>query len=281
MKLKHILAIVAFSTTFVASGCVDIFSNSETLVFGYTDEPWILRTKATEPARSFDMYYISDYITGNKEWEDIDHLIYMDLASRRFRGNVYDANTNADMFSILCRKHGDTEKSPVGAFCAHSSDPAKLHFFQDFTALEVTCEEDFDLSHPAGSSLLDIIHYATDTPFRVLTNNYQLDFNDNSLIVLVSDYMFLSEYYEYYGDKPVYRQVFNTFKKGTDVKPEDLTILGSIYISFDILPDVIEPKHITIQMTADDGKVYDFKTVLTFERVKGSPPPTPYESLLQ
>lgn len=263
--MKRILLLIALLlyATIAVSSCADLFDNA---VYGYTDESWILRTKATESAGSLDMYYYSVAITGNKEWKDIDHLILMDLASRGQNGTVYTATNNADMFSALSQKHGDTEKSPIGSFRQITkSDASIYHFYRDFTALEVTCEEDFDSNHPAGSSLLDIIHYATDTPFRVLKNNYQTEFKDDSLIVRVTDDKYLSEFF---GDNPVYLQLFNTFKKGTDVKPEDLTILGNIYISFDKFPDTIAPKHITIQMTADDGEVYDFETVLTFEKVK-------------
>lgn len=265
--MKIILRLSLVFAAMVVSGCVDLFDKTDTLVYGYTDMPWSLRTKGTtEPEGDWDLHYMSVAITGNKEWEDVDHIVLFDLASHGGRGTLFSATDNKEIFSSLCQKHGDTAKSPVGCFRQITkSDPSIYHFYRDFTALEVTSEEDFDSNHPAGSSLLDIIHYATDTPFRVLKNNYQTDFKDNSLIVRVTDDKYLSEFF---GDNPVYRQLFNTFKKGTDVKPEDLTILGNIYISFDKLPDTIAPKHITIQMTADDGEVYDFETVLTFEKVK-------------
>lgn len=265
--MKIILRLSLVFAAMVVSGCVDLFDKTDTLVYGYTDMPWSLRTKGTtEPEGDRDLHYMSVAITGNKEWEDVDHIVLFDLASHGGRGTLFSATENKEVFSSLCHKHGDTVQSPVGCFRKFSkSDPSIYHFYKDFTAIEVTSEEDFDSNHPAGSSLLDIIHYATDTPFRVLKNNYQTDFKDNSLIVRVTDDKYLSEFF---GDNPVYRQLFNTFKKGTDVKPEDLTILGNIYISFDKLPDVIAPKHITIQMTADDGEVYDFETVLTFEKVK-------------
>lgn len=265
MKIYKLFFLLCLSLTAI-SGCVDLFDNTDTLVYGYTDKQWSLRTKATEIAGSLDMYYYSVAITGSEEWRDVDHLIFMDLMSRGSMGTVYTAASNSEAFSRLCEKHGDTAKSPVGCFSQFSkSDRSIYHFYQDFTAIEVTCEEDFDSNHPAGSSLLDIIHYATDSPYRVLKNNYQIEFKDNSLIVRVTDDKFLSEFF---GDEPVYRQLFNTFKQGTDVKPEDLAILGNIFISFDKYPDVIEPKHIRIQMTADTGEVYSFDTVLTFAKVK-------------
>ena len=48
---------------------------------------------------------------------------------------------------------------------------------------------------------------------------------------------------------------------------EDMTILKFIYLSFDKLPDPVEPKHIRVRLTADDGKVYDFETLLTFQEI--------------
>lgn len=264
--MKTLLKLLFIFLAVVVSGCVDIFDQTDTLVFGYTDMPWSLRTKATtESGGTLDLNYMSVAIMGSREWEDVDHIILLDL-SNGAQGTVFSPTTNSEIFSSLCHKHGDTAQSPVGCFRQITmSDPSIFHFYQDFTAIEVTSEEDFNSDHPAGSSLLDIIHYATDTPFRVLKNNYQTEFKDNSLIVCVSDdNKYLSEFY---GDAPIYRQLFNTFKKGTDVTPEDLTILGNIYISFDKTPDIISPKHIKIQMTAENGEVYNFETVLTFERI--------------
>lgn len=269
--MKTLLRLSLAFAVMIVSGCVDIFDKTETLVYCYTDMPWSLRTKATtEPVGSMDLYYMSDHIMGSNEWEDVDHIILFDLASKGGSGTLFSASANKEVFSSLCKKHGDTKKSPVGCFRQITkSDPSLVHFYKDFTSIEVTSEEDFDSDHPAGSSLLDLIHYATDTPFRVLKNNYQIEFKDNSLIYRVTDNKYLSEYY---GDAPVYCQLFNTFKKGTDVNPEDLTILGNFYISFDKLPDVIAPKHIMIKMTADDGEVYDFETILTFEEVNKNHP---------
>ena len=250
---------------FATISCADIFDHSETLVYGYTDMPWSLRTKATEPAGSMDMYYMSVAITGNSEWRDVDHLIYMDLASKGRFGTVYTALENAETFTLLCQKHGDTQISPVGSFRQITwSDACIYHFFKDFTTLEVTSDQDFDAAHPAGSSLLDIIHYATDSPYRVLRNNYQTVFSDNALTVEVTDDKYLSEFY---GEGPFYRQLFNTFKQASDLQPGDLSILGNIYLSFDKLPDIIGPRNIKIKMTADDGTVCDFETVLTFAKV--------------
>ena len=265
--MKHLLKLSLVFMVMTISGCVDIFDDVETLVYGYTDMTWRLRTKATERIGTLDLLYASNKIMGNNEWEDVDHIIFFDMASVGCSGTLFSSTSNEEVFYSLCNKHGDTEKSPVGCFRQISkSERTFYYFYKDFSALEVTSEEDFDSDHPAGSSLLDIIHYATDTPFRVLRNNYQTKFEDNSLTILAPlDSMYLAEYY---GGVPVYWQYFNTFKKGTDVKPEDMTILGDFYISFDKLPDVIAPKHIRIRMTADDGDVFNFETILTFDKVK-------------
>ena len=48
---------------------------------------------------------------------------------------------------------------------------------------------------------------------------------------------------------------------------EDLSILSFFILSFDKLPEPLEPKHIHVCLTADDGKVYDFETLLTFQEL--------------
>ena len=262
--MKKILPLLSLSLLLL-SGCVDLFDETETLVYGYTDQPWAIRTKATtEKANDWDMKFMSVAISGD-EWKDIDHLIYMDLASHGRNGVIYSAQSNVDAFKQFCEKHGDTKKSPIGSFRQITqSDACIYHFFKDFTTLEVTSDQDFDAAHPAGSSLLDIIHYATDSPYRVLRNNYQTVFSDNALTVEVTDDKYLSEFY---GEGPFYRQLFNIFKQASDLQPGDLSILGNIYLSFNKLPDSIGPRNIKIKMTADDGTVYDFETVLTFAKI--------------
>ncbi|MBO4535850.1 MAG: hypothetical protein J5702_01445, partial [Bacteroidales bacterium] len=62
-------------------------------------------------------------------------------------------------------------------------------------------------------------------------------------------------------------QWFNVYKRATDVKQDDLSIINFLYLSFDKLPEPVGPRNIKVRLTADDGKVYDFETVLTFQKI--------------
>lgn len=161
----------------------------------------------------------------------------------------YAFTSGEQIYEALCEKHGDRKNPPVSWFLARQSTFGRYYSTIDFMALEVNCTEDFDTNHPAGSSLLDILHFATTTPNRVLQNNYQLYFD--------TDVLFTEE-----G-----QQLFNICKKGVDVKAEDLTILNFIFLTFDKLPEPVGPRNIKVRLTADDGKVYDFDTILTFQEI--------------
>lgn len=231
------------------TSCGDDF-HPDHLVNGYDNSPWVLETKVTRLAEGFeggteDFDFISLKMSGINH---IDQLIC--LHTKRVNDNDYAAYTSGTVYETLCKKHGDLEKPPVSWVMARHV-PCVIPFFSiiDFASLEVTSSEAFDKNHPANSSLLDLLHFATTTPYRVLQNNYRLYFNDNVL---------------YLDDGA---QLFNTFKKGSEVMAEDMTILKFIYLSFDKLLDPVEPKHIRVRLTADDGKVYDFETLLTFQEI--------------
>lgn len=274
--MRKVIKISLLLATIIVSGCVDLYDHVDTLVLRYTNLPWRTRTISSCP-QDQQLYNLSYLIKNGKQpiatdqdhitFEVVDNIVNLYLPISNFRENVYDRNNNEEIFRSLCQKHGDISKSPVGCFSKFSHQLNFDFFYQDFTAIEVTCEEDFDSSHPAGASLLDIIHYATDTPNRVLKNNYQTKFNDNTLTYqVIAHNKWYAEYLtENYGDAPVFRQEFNTFKKGTDVEQDDLAILGEIFISFDKCPDVVGPKHINIRMTSETGEIYSYDTVLTFD----------------
>ena len=262
MKQRILLILL---TMIMTASCVDPVGRSKYLVMAYTDAPWTLHTKAdcSKGKALPDLAWMSEAMSG---YSDIDQSIYMDLSAAIFSGqehHIYRAGS--DVHRQLSEKHNDIPPSPLHGFGTVAREMAGGHYFvKDFVSLEVTSDQDFDEQHPAGTSLLDILHFGTNTPYRVLRNNYQWKFDTDVLIVdIVPDGVVAPAEFEAFRKK----QLFNTYKCGKDVRPEDMTILGFHVLSFDKLPEPVGPRNIHIRMTADDGTVYEFDTVLTFEKV--------------
>lgn len=227
------------------------------LVYGYDNAPWMIHSKKEfhEVVNDTSFNVISRLMSG---FGNVDQFI--EIYSHHTRGFMenredyqrYDSFYNTAEYEALCVKHNDRKNPPVSSGAFYSSSyycPSYSFSCIDFVKLEVSSTESFDKKHPAGSSLLDLIHFATTTPNRALRNNYQFSFDTDVL-------------FDHSGS-----QLFNTYKLGSEVGPEDLTIINFIYLSFDKLPEPIGPRPIKVRLTADDGKVYDFDTVLTFQEI--------------
>lgn len=232
----------------ILTGCDEQYHH---LVHSYSDAPWSVITKQSafqngdEDMASYHL--LSEMMSGIG---NVDQLIQLTIDSRESRNtphNIYLPGST--LYEELCKKHGDRVNPPVDFYQAHQLVPKTPYSVIDFQSLEVFCSEDFDAEHPAGCSLLDILHFATMTPNRVLRNNYQVYFDTD--VLCNKDGV----------------QWFNVYKRATDVKQDDLSIINFLYLSFDKLPEPVGPRNIKVRLTADDGKVYDFETVLTFQKI--------------
>lgn len=260
-KLKYL---VISLTALLLMSCVDIFTRSETLVFRYTSTPWVATTKALSVSDNADIrgYYRYYHARENKEkkdWMYVDHVICMILP---WKCDILDEEEH----KTLSKKHGD-KGTPFGALFTQIGEIGLDHtFYKDLDYFQVTCTEDFDPQHPAGSSLLDIIHFANNSVSRVLKNDFQVWFDDQSLWLFYQDFL---EYLTLPPHDVPKEQLFNNYKYGTEVLKEDLSMLSDFYLYFEKFPEPAGPRTIQIRLTAEDGIVYEYETVLTFEKVAG------------
>ena len=261
MKRVNLLFSLLFLVT---TSCVDGLETGY-LVTAYTDAEWTALTKKEVLDNNSAFPYfteLSDLMSG---FPEIDQLIVMDLMSMPDGKSDYQVFwAGSDLHQSLSQKHNDVAPSPIGRFGSVARETGCYYYYKDFTELKVFAEEDFDEDHPAGSSLLDLLHFGTNTPNRVLLNHYQWRFSSDVLMEENPLYPEMKDKID--GIEPYY-QVFNTFKLGTAVRPSDITILGFFALSFDKLPEPVVPKHIHICLTADDGSVYEYAKELTFEKI--------------
>lgn len=281
---KSLFSLICLS--FLVSGCIlwwgnsYPYENSRHVVRYYTIAPWEPVTKGMfHPLEDSYWSYAHltevSYFAGGDEWIPIDHVIEMHIQSRMDNGGsllaeslFITSDNKSEAYEELCRKHGDTKRSPIGA-------PYRdyAYYYKDMEDFTVTSTEDFDPQHPAGSSLLDILHFAVNSPYRILKNKYEMLFDEDVLLydpeqcryrpsIIWSDYKGISRYAG---------QVFNTYKRGDQVGKDDLTVLGNFFIIFDKLPDPVGPRTIQIRLTDESGVGCDYEVQLTFEKVPGCP----------
>lgn len=227
----------------LTSGCGFGDAYETRIVPNYSDAPWQIHSKTNPHTDRDDYNMISGLMSGI---DNIDQFIALTTFPLRAGTTCRTYDKDTDVYQQLSEKHKDQKNPPFQLSSITQYLPSYPFSILDFVSLEVYADEDFDAAHPAGSSLLDLLHYATTTPYRILNNNYQAYFN--------TDALFKEQV-----------QLFNTYKLGTSVTASDMTIVNFMFLSFDKLPDPLAPKHIRIRLTADDGTRYDFETLLSFQ----------------
>ncbi len=139
-----------------------------------------------------------------------------------------------DIYHSLCAKHSDTSYPEEFV-------PETLYnecYYKDFKSLDIVCEESFDKSHPAGSSLNDIITFSTTSVSEYISKGYA-------------------------GE-----ETRNIEKSVKDLAPADLTLLPAyiplFYLHFDSNPEVSGTYSISIILTTDDDEVITLTTDVKF-----------------
>lgn len=141
-----------------------------------------------------------------------------------------------NLYDSLCIKHRDTsydkkERVPVTDYTSC--------FYKDFVSIQVISKQDFDVSHPAGTSLSDILYYDSLSAYYYIESGYEATFSH-----------------------------FQIHKNLDEVTSGDMTLLPSrslFCLSFKSAPISLGAFPLTITLTADDGMIYEFETEVFFQ----------------
>lgn len=147
--------------------------------------------------------------------------------SRGFIGSVESTDrTEKEAFLAVCEKYGDTYynrklKTAVGHEMYYRN-----YFAEDFSSIRITSRSDFDDEHPAGTSLNDLFHFVSTSPYRYIQRGYTDEFDwENkpglSLIYNNTKRNFFSSIddYKYNPADPIDKRV-------DELVPDDLKLLG-------------------------------------------------------
>jgi hypothetical protein len=167
---------------------------------------------------------------------DSDEYVKIHLFGYRF-GYDLTAGPPKGRFKQLCEKYNDTwYNQAILAPWAYEASA------DEFTAIEVVSDLDWDADHPAGTSLADIITFLGSSPYRFIQSGYA-DVYDWANAP--DEYLMLDLGYGP-GSWPIEKRL-------TELTREDLTLLDTKFIlRFDTMPTLEQEHNLTLTMLSDE-----------------------------
>lgn len=162
--MKRIYLSLLLISTFVFVGCSekigDKFYPSENYVLWYQD-----------PQSSYAAVYVSDNDDPNPSQTVEDFKINLrvtESTANSYRYDIIDRKTDATKFKELAQKFNDTEYNKI-----NDIPPPPMMYVQS-ESLNIVSDQDYDATHPAGSSLNDLFLVKYASVDHILQNHYDL-----------------------------------------------------------------------------------------------------------
>jgi len=151
---------------------------------------------------------------------------------------VTEYYNGSQTYCDLCQKHSDTLFDGEDFYY---SNPAKLCFAHDLVSINFVSDSDYDASHPAGASLLDIMNYSATSLTRWIKKGYPMDSYQADCYILD--------------------------KNAATLEPEDLSMLcyfNLFQLQFLTAPTTSGAHNFTLTITCDDGTVKTLSARVAF-----------------
>lgn len=162
--MKRIYLSLLLIGTFVFVGCSekigDKFYPSENYVLWYQD-----------PQSSYAAVYVSDNDDPNPSQTVEDFKINLrvtESTANSYRYDIVDRKTDATKFKELAQKFHDTEYNKI-----NDIPPPPMMYVQS-ESLNIVSDQDYDATHPAGSSLNDLFLVKYASVDHILQNHYDM-----------------------------------------------------------------------------------------------------------
>lgn len=167
----------------------------------------------------------------------------------KFRQQEYSHESwgkDKEIYEQLCIKHNDTEYNEweVDRRELDAGDfNYRMVYWKDFVAIDVLSDRDFDIAHPAGTSLGDVVAYWGISYWDWVKSGYSLR-DENGLR----------------QDRNIEEGYVN------DIPEEGLCLMENLSLHFPIVPESAVGEHnLTITITADDGTVYNLGCTVSLD----------------
>lgn len=187
----------------------------------------------------------------------------------------YCCNTNK--YNDLCQKHGDTSYNFKWESIEGSPNVINYPSF-DFENLSIVSDKDYDVRHPAGTSLNDVVRYMSFSPKKFIESGYKKKYKYDGTGVSATfvKYMDKGLNWECPDDRNDYSGAFYPVDKQADeITAEDMELNSNFFfinisysslvrLAFESEPTIKGPRKITVTLKGDNGETYSASTEMSF-----------------
>ena len=198
------------------------------------------------------------------EWHRMEILYVFDSNQNI---NSWNSSEKKNQFEALCREYQDTcynreidwEYMSVGAAVQRTA------------RIDVASDRDFDVAHPAGSSLNDLVMFYGATPYPCIASGYKEFFNRFDTLPHPTDnpvYNCSKNYYVHSPNEP--KPFFPVYKRLSNMTEEDFLLTrgngsGTAGVLFFTSKPEEEQTHtLTVTLTTTEGEQFSDEVVYTF-----------------
>ena len=184
---------------------------------------------------------------------------------------LHGTGAEKERYDKLCQKHNDLSYNKYRLIFDTLDIESVGYIDCDFTEITVTADKDFDLVHPAGTALSDIVRFMSWSPYKFISSGYSkyyhYDKSDVSEAFDARMRRYINEKYFYSTTDATCYPVDKLIK---DLTSEDLVLLGHDspgfigMLYFDSMPDMQGEYNITVTIKTDDDRVLSETVKMTF-----------------
>ena len=180
-------------STFVLVGC-----SNQTVTKVYPSENYVIRYQ--NPQSSYAAVYGSDNDDPNPSQTVEDFKINLRVTENTAncdRYDIIDRQTDATKFKELAQKFNDTKYNKIN----YMSPPPMMYVQSE--SLNIVSDQDYDATHPAGSSLNDLFLVKYACVDHILQNNYDMTRTDQQVALGLYVWQFMESVDEFNQKRPV------------------------------------------------------------------------------
>ena len=191
--MKRIYLSLLLVSAFVLVGCSD-----QIVTKFYPSENYVIRYQ--DPQSSYAAVYgsIDEYpVPSQSVVQFMINLRVTESTVNSDRYDIIDRQTDATKFKELAQKFNDTEYNMI-----HDVVPPPVMYVQS-ASLNIVSDQDYDATHPAGSSLNDLFLVKYACVDHILQNNYDMTRTDQQVALGLYVWQFMESVDAFNQKRPI------------------------------------------------------------------------------
>lgn len=185
--------------------------------------------------------------------------------------SFHSTGAEKERYVQLCQKHNDLSYNQDRSIGGTLDEESVGYNDCDFSKITVTADKDFDVAHPAGTNLSDIVRFMSWSPYKYISSGYSQYYHyDKTDVSEAFDKLMRVYINEKYFDKATEATCYPIDKPVMDLTSEDLILLGHDnpgfigMLYFDKTPEMKGEYNITVTMNTDDDRALSDTVKMTF-----------------